>query len=666
MVPCALAIGAQESRRTAMTLDDRLVDLLLLADDLRQQGHQVSPEELCRHCPDLLPALRRLWRGTDAVEKLLHASPSGACAKDAPTFEGLVSALPQLHGYRIYHELGRGGMGVVYEAEQISLGRRVALKILPLGRLHDGQALERFRREARAAARLHHSNIVPVFEVGQEGDTCYYAMQLIAGQGLDKVVKDLQRLRAHVPNRPGAAAIAHSLWTGQFRAENLATPRSSALPAFGEPQTIDEVPSLPESKMGAASMPSLPGNISLAAIGSGRSHYPASVARIGQQVALALAYAHARGIIHRDIKPSNLLLDAAGVVWVTDFGLAKTDDDPLTYIGDILGTFRYMAPERFQGECDVRADIYALGTTLYELLALRPAIDAPDRFHLIDQVKNQEPPRLRSVDPSIPRDLETIVHKAMDKDPARRYASADTLAEDLRRFLQDEPIQARPVTVREQVWRWCRRNPAVASLTVAVFVILAVAAATASGAYLKTTWALNQEAAQRQEAERQKALARRARYLTDMQLAGELWQSDDGTARAVRDLLEAHLPQESEEDLRDFVWRYQWNLLHRQAVLFEGHQGPVVQGTFAPDGRLITVDSEHQLRVWDSVQRQTAFVLDLTAVPGLWRVDLANDGKMVAVGTTRGTVSLLETTTGQELRVLSVDRGRPVAVRFLG
>ena len=139
----------------------------------------------------------------------------------------------------------------------------------------------------------------------------------------------------------------------------------------------------------------------------------------------------ARGIVHRDIKPSNLLLDTAGVVWITDFGLAKADDDGLTATGDILGTLRYMAPERFRGEGDARADVYALGLTLYELLTLRPAFDSPDRLQLIEQIKTEEPPRPRPLDSRIPRDLETIVLKAIDKDPDRRYPSADAMAEDL-------------------------------------------------------------------------------------------------------------------------------------------------------------------------------------------------------------------------------------------
>src|SRR5262249_6967115 len=199
----------------------------------------------------------------------------------------------------------------------------------------------------------------------------------------------------------------------------------------------------------------------------------------------ALAYAHERGIVHRDVKPSNLLLDCSGVVWVTDFGLAKTEEDGLTSPGDLLGTFRYMAPERFRGEADARADVYSLGLTLYDLLLLRPAFDARERPRLIEQVKSEEPPRPRSLDPRIPRDLETVILKAIDKEPARRSASAEAMAEDRRRFLADEPVKARRAGLPERLWRWYRRHRAVASLTAAVLLLVV---AVAVGSTVAAIW----------------------------------------------------------------------------------------------------------------------------------------------------------------------------------
>jgi serine/threonine protein kinase len=190
------------------------------------------------------------------------------------------------------------------------------------------------------------------------------------------------------------------------------------------------------------------------------------------QVAGALAYAHQDGVLHRDIKPSNLLLDARGHVWVADFGLAKAaGGDDLTHTGDIVGTLRYMAPEAFEGRADARSDVYALGLTLYELVALRPAFTESDHHRLIKQVTTEEPPRLAKVEPRLPRDLATILHKAINKEPARRYPTAETLGEDLQRFLEDRPIKARPASALELGWRWCRRNPALASLIAAVVLV---------------------------------------------------------------------------------------------------------------------------------------------------------------------------------------------------
>src|SRR5262249_48050086 len=191
------------------------------------------------------------------------------------------------------------------------------------------------------------------------------------------------------------------------------------------------------------------------------------------QVAEALAYAHGQRILHRDIKPSNLLLDTRGNVWVADFGLAKASEgEDLTHTGDVVGTLRYLAPERLRGQSDPRGDVYSLGLTLYELLTLRPAFDAADRERLIQQVTAGEPPRRRQLDSRVPRDLETVVLKAIAREPGHRYATAGALAEDLQRFLDGRPILARRVSAAERFGRWCQRNPVVAGLTAAVFVLL--------------------------------------------------------------------------------------------------------------------------------------------------------------------------------------------------
>jgi serine/threonine protein kinase/formylglycine-generating enzyme required for sulfatase activity len=422
-----------------------------------RRGERPSPEDFARRHPDLAEDIRDLFPALVQLEQPLRGSVGRPAA--------------QVGGYRLLRELGRGGMGVVYEAEQLSLGRRVALKVLRLDAAREPRAVLRFRREAQAAARLHHTNIVPVFEVGQEADTAFYAMQLIPGRSLDRVIDDLRR-QAPAAAAPTAVApadpaggVAPLLRTGGLCTHQTPRPEPARVDA-GRASSVR--PTAPESWVVPAGLSGGP---------AGRPAYYRAVARIGEQVASALAYAHARGIVHRDVKPSNLLLDPAGVVWVADFGLAKADDsDALTHPGDLVGTLRYMAPERFRGRANAGADVYALGLTLYELLALRPAFGARDRLELIEQIKDREPARPRSLDGGIPRDLETVVLKPMHKDPGRRYPSAQHLADDLRRWLAGEPVRARPVVRLERGWRWARRNPVVTSLIGSVLGLLLVIA----------------------------------------------------------------------------------------------------------------------------------------------------------------------------------------------
>jgi hypothetical protein len=252
-----------------------------------------------------------------------------------------------------------------------------------------------------------------------------------------------------------------------------------------------------------------------------RLEYFREVARVGVQVAEALAYAHRQGILHRDIKPANLMLDFQGTVWVTDFGLARTEgSEELTRPGDVVGTLRYLAPERFDGRSDPRGDVYSLGATLYELLTLRAAFDQPDRARLIERVTRGDASPPRQIERRIPRDLETIVLKAMAREPADRYPTAEALADDLHRFVLDRPIQARRACLPERVWRWCRRNPVVAGLLTVALVLaagLGVLAGLLWDKQKQTAAALGQAETQRQEADLRRLIAeanfQRARVL---------------------------------------------------------------------------------------------------------------------------------------------------------
>ena len=447
--------------------------------------------------------------------------------------------LERLGDFRILREIGRGGMGVVYEAIQESLDRHVALKVLPASYSSSPRILRRFQREAQAAARLHHMNIVSVFGVGQHEGRHFYVMEYIEGCSLDRVLAELARACNHgersgrsdsAEHRPGyqltedlpGAEVARSLLSGRLDRATLAPGASSvgsesSDAASGEPSAGP--PSrgagpAPASRAEAAPPRDLPRPNGKLPLGPA---YWRSVARLGAQAAAALQYAHKQGTLHRDIKPGNLMLDERRNVWITDFGLAKFgDQEDITHPGDVVGTLRYMAPEQLEGKTDARSDIYSLGLTLYELLTLRPAFDAASRHRLIHQVSQYEPPRPRATAPGIPRDLETIVMKAMARGPDHRYATAGELADDLIRFLEDRPIRARRASKLEHAWRWCRRNPAVAGLGATALLLLIALVAAGSIGYARRTQALARESQLRAEAQEE---GRRAE--ANSQLAAE-------------------------------------------------------------------------------------------------------------------------------------------------
>jgi serine/threonine protein kinase len=432
-------------------------------------GERPGIEEYAERFPELADEIRAALPSVEMMEQLKPRRDQTVAANSTSNWSD--TAPERVGEYRIIREIGRGGMGVVYEADQEALGRRVAIKVLPANLMSDQKLRSRFRREAQAAARLHHTNIVPVFAVGEEGGQCYYVMQLIEGQGLESIIERLKEEG------------------GTAKEENGKTK--------GEGRRME-----------------LPLSLSDSSVSFHTSSFR-SVARIGFQVADALAYAHAQGVVHRDIKPSNLLLDAGGTVWVTDFGVAKiAEGASLTQSGDIVGTMRYMPPERFAGHSDARGDVYSLGVTLYELLTQKPAFPDTTPHNLIQLITQHKLARPRKLNPSIPKDLETAVLKASARDPAHRYQTAKAFAEDLRRFLYDRPILAKRTGAAEQLWRWCRRNRALASLTAAALLLMAAITAVSLTAYAQTAAAnkriekaLAAEKTERDHAEKTASLA---------------------------------------------------------------------------------------------------------------------------------------------------------------
>lgn len=427
--------------------------LELLVDDfvsrLRRHEQPAVETYAARH-PALAEEIRNLFPAVIAMEQF-RSSPGEQEARLQDRFR---AHPPVLGDFRVLREVGRGGMGIVYEAEQISLERRVALKILPRHVLCDAKHLRRFQREARTAAKLHHTNIVPIFGVGHHEGLHFFVMQFIDGMGLDKLIA---RARAAKSRGQRDLISATEVVAGDVR--------------------------------------------------DGQSHWK-RVAKIGAQVAEALHYAHQQGTLHRDIKPANLLIDQRGVVWVTDFGLARaTEHSDISQTNDLVGTLHYMAPERFAGCVDARSDIYGLGLTLYELATCRPGFEDADRNKLIRDITTGQLCRPRSIDCRIPRDLETIILKATCCEPDHRYATAGALLEDLRNFAHDRPIQARRISSVERAWRWGRRNRAVAGLALTAMLLLVLVAVITAWSYVRTRRALTAETSQRHRAEATSELA---------------------------------------------------------------------------------------------------------------------------------------------------------------
>lgn len=447
-----------------------------------RRGEQPSISDYVRKHPRLAPRIREVFPTLAMLERL------GPAASEPEYIYGNVHSVSQLGEYRILREIGRGGMGIVYEAVHYTLGRHVALKVLPLHLAGEQTLIERFHREVKVAAQLHHSNIVPVFDVGKQDGVHYYAMQFINGLGLDQVLSEIRRIRGADEQRSGKSQSANHSSRQHSLLRNISCSLLSAGPSSGD-RTGESQPSSPlqpSSDNGAgpqllegnaarvqSSTVRLPGETTLADYSDASQHYFRSIARVGLQVAEAVGYIHSQHLLHRDIKPSNLLLDTQGVVWVTDLGLALDEEsEGLTRTGDIVGTLRYMAPERFHGQVHATSDLYSLGLTLYELLTLRPAFNQGDRSQLMHEIATSDPPKLHSLDHRIPRDLETIVLKLIEREPEQRYQTAQELAADLRNFLEDRPIQARRTGALERGWRWCRRNRTVAALLASVASLL--------------------------------------------------------------------------------------------------------------------------------------------------------------------------------------------------
>jgi len=404
-----------------VTDEERAADVLADWYERRERGEAIDPKDVVREHPEFAAALEAHFAAQAIFDQLAGRTPTESA--DAPT---------SLGEFRVVREIGRGGMGVVYEAEQTTMRRRVALKVLFPSVTSSRRAVERFQREARAAGRLHHTNIVPVHSMGEERGVWFYAMELVVGRPLDRVIEDVRRVAGGSKKERSDAAASSGFGTN-------------------------------------------PGT---------RAHFE-RVALAFAGVAEGLDAAHAAGIVHRDVKPGNLVLDADGTLRLMDFGLARVADDfAATRTGEVIGTPSYMSPEQIGGGAavDARTDVYSLGATLYEALTLRAPFEATSIPEIFARIRSDEARPPRRADPRIPRDLETIVQKALEKNPARRYADAGAMAQDLRLFAADAAIRARRVGPVGRTWRRVKRHKTLAAVTATAAALAVVTAVLGAGA----------------------------------------------------------------------------------------------------------------------------------------------------------------------------------------
>ena len=393
--------------------------------------------------------------------------------------------IKQLGDFEIIREIGRGGMGIVYEAEQQSLGRRVAVKVLPNSSLTESQ-LKQFERESHLAANLHHTNIVPVYGVGQQDGLNYYVMQLIGGESLARYVETGE-------------------YSGTEEGDQSKGDQSKGDQSKGDPseEEADE-----DSSSGNRE------NRDLAIGGHATSPKSLSVrevCNVGRQVASALDYAHDSKTLHRDIKPSNLILDERQNVWITDFGLAiRNNEGPATTSGELSvpGTLRYLPPEKLAGMPDApQSDVYALGVSLIELLSGKPAFTFTDQNDLIEKIRFGQLEEITDHGKAVPPDVESVLRKAVASDIDQRYQTAGQLADDLENVLEKRPVSCYRSSNLDRVKSWLENNPALAMMTAACALLLMIVSLVSTIGYVRVQSALTSEQAQHERAEDASRLA---------------------------------------------------------------------------------------------------------------------------------------------------------------
>ena len=502
---------------------------------------------------------------------------------------------PHIGNYKMIREIGRGGMGIVFEAEHTELGRHIAIKVLAPHLMGDSDAVRRFRREAKAAGKLQHPNIVPIHEVSKEDEaSLYFTMPLIHGVGLDQVIAMLKG--------KGASGLGMDCSVDTVSS----TGGSSRSGSDHSSQLSVSVREFMESRASMERAMSI------------SPEYFRFIAKIGQQVAQALSCAHERSILHRDIKPSNILLDTSGTAWVSDFGLAKDLDEKATLSTDLAGTLRYMAPERFSGVVDVRSDIYGLGLVMYELATLQPAFDHTDRASVIDAIRSNPLSEARQIEPRMPRDLNTIIAKATAFEPGSRYDSAAEMADDLHRFLAHLPIRARVVGPWERLRKWVKRHPSLSAMMIVV--VLAAIGTTMLWLRAESSWIREQIARERAE---------HFVYNRDIAVADFEYRSHN--IERSRQILENCNP-----NYRNWEWEYLSQRVHRSVWHSPVLSHSVSAVAISKNGRFVAAgfgswntNVDQKIEVWDTQDNRSVCVLNGLPPCHITELEFSPDGSSV-------------------------------------